>query len=251
MAWVESHSPSFSARYDSDHTEEAAVGAGGARGAARRARRPLRARPRRDGGRAPPAPDRARARPPLAAARPARGRPRRPALLRRLVRRVRHPRARPCARSRSAPRACPARARPCCSRPQHEYAHLVVGANNPYLPAALLDRHLPPLRALGLAVRGRRHLAVGPGAPAARRDRAAPARGRPAGLPARARATRCCSAARSSPCSSRSTAPAAAAALATSDLERGPRSVLVDAFGRQLAGVERDWRELLDALRAS
>ena len=42
-----------------------------------------------------------------------------------------------------------------------------------------------------------------------------------------------------------------AAALATGDLERGPRSVLVDAFGRQLAGVERDWRALLDSFSAS
>jgi len=42
-----------------------------------------------------------------------------------------------------------------------------------------------------------------------------------------------------------------AAALATSDLERGPRSVLVDAFGRQLAGVEADWRELLAAYTAA
>jgi hypothetical protein len=41
---------------------------------------------------------------------------------------------------------------------------------------------------------------------------------------------------------------AAAAALATSALDRGPRSVLVDAFGRQLAGVERDWRAALEAL---
>ena len=40
----------------------------------------------------------------------------------------------------------------------------------------------------------------------------------------------------------------AAAALARSDLERGPRSVLVDAFGRQLTGVEQDWRELLASL---
>ena len=39
--------------------------------------------------------------------------------------------------------------------------------------------------------------------------------------------------------------------FATSDLERGPRSVLVDAFGRQLAGVEADWRELLAGLTAA
>jgi hypothetical protein len=42
--------------------------------------------------------------------------------------------------------------------------------------------------------------------------------------------------------------PAAAARLATSHLDRGPRSVLVDAFGRQLVSVERDWRASLEAL---
>jgi hypothetical protein len=44
--------------------------------------------------------------------------------------------------------------------------------------------------------------------------------------------------------------PRPAAALATSDVQRGPRSVLVDAFGRQLASLERDWRASLDALTA-
>ena len=43
----------------------------------------------------------------------------------------------------------------------------------------------------------------------------------------------------------------AAAALAISQLDGGPRSVLVDAFGRGLAGVERDWRAALDSLSAS
>jgi hypothetical protein len=43
----------------------------------------------------------------------------------------------------------------------------------------------------------------------------------------------------------------AAARLATSRLERGPRSLLVDAFGRPLAAVERDWRAELDSLFAS
>jgi hypothetical protein len=41
----------------------------------------------------------------------------------------------------------------------------------------------------------------------------------------------------------------AAAELATSALGRGPRSVLTAAFTRQLAGVERDWRDSLEALR--
>lgn len=43
----------------------------------------------------------------------------------------------------------------------------------------------------------------------------------------------------------------AATALATRSLERGPRSLLVDAFGRQLAALERDWRAELDSLSAS
>jgi hypothetical protein len=46
--------------------------------------------------------------------------------------------------------------------------------------------------------------------------------------------------------------PAAAAALATSALdERGARGVLLEAFGRPLAAVERDWRAELDSLSAS
>jgi hypothetical protein len=43
----------------------------------------------------------------------------------------------------------------------------------------------------------------------------------------------------------------AAAELAVRPLERGPRSLLVDAFGRQLVGVERDWREELESLSAA
>jgi hypothetical protein len=33
--------------------------------------------------------------------------------------------------------------------------------------------------------------------------------------------------------------------------ERGARAVLVDVFGRPLAGVERDWRAELDSLSAA
>ena len=44
----------------------------------------------------------------------------------------------------------------------------------------------------------------------------------------------------------------AAAELAVSPLdERGARGMLAHAFGRQLAGVERDWRAELDSLSAS
>jgi hypothetical protein len=43
----------------------------------------------------------------------------------------------------------------------------------------------------------------------------------------------------------------AAAELATSPLDGGPRVLLAEAFGRQTAAVERDWRAELDSLRAS
>jgi hypothetical protein len=43
----------------------------------------------------------------------------------------------------------------------------------------------------------------------------------------------------------------AAAGLATEPLDRGARSLLVDAFGRQLAAIERDWRAELDSLSAA
>ena len=44
--------------------------------------------------------------------------------------------------------------------------------------------------------------------------------------------------------------PPAAARLATSPLDGGPRELLAEAFGRRAASVERDWRAELDALRA-
>ncbi len=40
--------------------------------------------------------------------------------------------------------------------PRHEYAHVVIGAANPALPPPVLAGQLPPVRARGLAVRGRR-----------------------------------------------------------------------------------------------
>jgi hypothetical protein len=43
----------------------------------------------------------------------------------------------------------------------------------------------------------------------------------------------------------------AAAGLATGPLDSGARSLLVDAFGRQLVGIERDWRAELDSLSAA
>jgi len=134
--------------------------------------------------------------------------------------------------------------------PQHEYAHLVVGANNPYLPppfsystfrryvrwawlcegaATWLSGQAALLRA---AIVRRLREGGRPAFPPEPRD-AMLLGGTVFGLLEEEHGAR------------------AAAALATSDLERGPRSVLVEAFGRQLTGVEADWRELLASLTAS
>jgi hypothetical protein len=133
--------------------------------------------------------------------------------------------------------------------PQHEYSHLVVGANNPYLPppfslstfrryvrwawlcegaATWLSGQAPLLRP---AIVRRLREGGRPQFPPDKRD-AMLLGGTIFTLLEGEHGSR------------------AAAALATSDLERGPRSVLVDAFGRQLAGVEEDWRELLAGMSA-
>jgi hypothetical protein len=134
--------------------------------------------------------------------------------------------------------------------PEHEYAHVVVGANNPELPppfspsafrryvrwawlcegaATWLSGQTPHLRA---AIVRRLREGGRPAFPPDPRD-AMLLGGTVFDLLEEERG------------------PRAAAALATSDLERGPRSVLVDAFGRQLATLERDWRSSLDSLTAS
>ena len=134
--------------------------------------------------------------------------------------------------------------------PLHEYAHVVIGANNPDLPppfslaafrgyvrwawlcegaATWLSGQTPHLRA---AIVRRLREGGRPDFPPAAPD-ALLLGGTIFEVLAREAGTR------------------AAARLATSPLERGPRSLLVDAFGRQAAAVERDWRAELDSLSAS
>ena len=134
--------------------------------------------------------------------------------------------------------------------PEHEYSHLVVGANNPELPppfspaafrryvrwawlaegaATWLSGQVPHLRA---AIVRRLREGGRPSFPPDVRD-AMVLGGTVFDLLEREHGVK------------------AAAALATSPLDRGARSVLVDAFGRQLAGVERDWRDALASLSAS
>ena len=134
--------------------------------------------------------------------------------------------------------------------PQHEYAHVVIGANNPELPppfsvaafrryvrwawlcegaATWLAGQTPLLRPAIV-----RRLREG---------------GRPA-FPPDARDAMLLGGTLFDLLEGEA-GPRAAAALATAELDRGPRSVLAAAFGRQLASVERDWRASLDSLTAS
>ena len=135
--------------------------------------------------------------------------------------------------------------------PLHEYSHLVIGANNPELPppfslsafrryvrwawmceggAVWLSGQTPFLRAAVV-----RRLREG---------------GRPEFPPSPSDAMLLGGTIFSM--LEREAGPGAAAALATSPLgERGARAVLAEAFGRQLASVERDWRAELDSLSAA
>ena len=248
MAWVETHSLSFSARYDSDHTEEAA--------AVLAALEVLRDEL---GGLYEQIPDEVAV---VLHPRPAALALAHPWLP--LARRAAAPAARryyagwfsefdihvlapPALEKRAS--GVPGSREALLLSPQHEYAHLVVGANNPYLPppfslstfrryvrwallcegaATWLSGQAPLLRA---AIVRRLREGGRPAFQPAPRD-AMLLGGTVFGLLEEQEGTR------------------AAAALATSDLERGPRSVLVDAFGRQLTGVESDWRELLASMSA-
>jgi hypothetical protein len=135
--------------------------------------------------------------------------------------------------------------------PLHEYSHIVIGANNPDLPppfspaafrryvrwawlceggAVWLSGQTPYLRA---AIVRRLREGGRPAFPPDARD-AMLLGGTIFGM------------------LEREAGPRAAVALATSPLEdAGERAVLADAFGRPLAGVERDWRAELDSLSAS
>ena len=177
LSWVETASLSFLARHESRDAEPAAEGARRSRDLPRGARGPVRDRARRGGGDHAPASAHAQPRGAVGPPRPARLRSGGQALLRRLLRTGRDPRARPC--RPGAPRLggagvaggsaalAPPRVRACGA-----------GRQQPLAAAALLPLDLPPLRGDGLAVRGRRDLLRWPGAPHARRDRPSPSRGR-------------------------------------------------------------------------
>src|SRR5215218_2496147 len=131
--------------------------------------------------------------------------------------------------------------------PEHEYAHIVIGANNPALPppfsiasfrtyvnwawlcegaATWLAGQTPHLRA---AIVRRLREGGRPEFPPAPRD-AMLLGGTVFVLLERLEG------------------PAAAAELAMSPLDGGPRALIAEAFGRQTPSVERDWRAEVDSI---
>jgi hypothetical protein len=133
--------------------------------------------------------------------------------------------------------------------PQHEYAHLVVGANNPDLP--------PPFTASSFRRYVRRAwLCEGAAAHFAGQTphlRAAIVRrlregGRPE-FPPPARDAQLLGGTVFA-LLEEDTGPAAAVALAASSETDGARRSIEGAFGRPLRQVEHDWRDYLDSLRA-
>lgn len=133
--------------------------------------------------------------------------------------------------------------------PQHEYAHLVVGANNPDLP--------PPFTAGGFR-RYVRWAWLSEGAAThfsgqTRHLRAAIVRrlheGRRPDLPPSARDAQLLGGTVFS-LLEREAGPEAAVGLALSRDADGPRRAIEGAFGRPVASVGRDWRDYLESLRA-
>lgn len=249
MAWVETHSPSFSARHDSAQADEAA----GVLGDLERQRERLASLFEHTPGEVAV----------VLHPRPLALTLAHPWLP--LARRVAAPAGRryfagwfgereihvlsPPALERRAS-AVPGSRRALLLSPQHEYAHVVVGANNPELPppfspasfrryvrwawlcegaATYFAGQVPHLRA---AVVRRLREGGRPEFPPSARD--APLLGGSLfAMLEQEAGTR------------------AAAYLATSPLEQGSRSLLHGAFERPAAAIERDWRDYLASLSAA
>jgi hypothetical protein len=135
--------------------------------------------------------------------------------------------------------------------PLHEYSHLVIGANNPDLPPPFsLSAFRRYVRWAWLCEGGAVWLSGQTPYLRAAIVRRLREEGRPE-FPPSARDAMLLGGTIFSMLE-REGGPAAAVALTTARLgEHGARAVLVDAFGRPLASVERDWRAELDSLSAA
>lgn len=133
--------------------------------------------------------------------------------------------------------------------PQHEYAHIVIGANNPDLPPPFSIASFRRYVSWAWLCEGAASWLAGQTthlrAAIVRRLREG---GRPEFPPAPRDAMLLGGTVFA--LLERLEGPTAATLLATSSLEGGPRALIAEAFGRRSASVERDWRAELDSLTA-
>lgn len=249
MAWAETHSPSFSARHDSADASEAATVLGALEGLRGRLSGLLERVPGEVSVVLHPRPlALALAHPWLPLARMVAAPAGRRYLAGWFSEREIHVLA-PAALERRAS-AVPGSREALLLAPSHEYAHIVLGANNPQLPppfspasfrryvrwawlcegaAAHLSGQVPHLRA---AIARRLREGGRPTLPPAAGD-AQLLGGTLFALLEELEG------------------PHAAVRLATGPLARGPRGLLQEAFGRPAGTLEREWREYLAALSAA
>lgn len=134
--------------------------------------------------------------------------------------------------------------------PEHEYAHVVIGANNPSLPPPFSPSSFRRyLRWAWLCEGGATHFSGQTPFLRAAITRRLREEGRPQFPPA-ARDAQLLGGTLFA-LLEQEAGPRGPAYLATSSLEQGPRAVLHDAFERSAASVERDWRDYLDSLTAA
>jgi hypothetical protein len=133
--------------------------------------------------------------------------------------------------------------------PQHEYAHLVVGANNPDLPPPFTPGSFRRyVRWAWLCEGAAVHFAGQTGHLRAAIVRRLREGGRPE-FPPPARDAQLLGGTLFALLEEEA-GPSAAVALAESADADGPRRAIEGAFGRPQLHVERDWRDYLDSLRA-
>ena len=134
--------------------------------------------------------------------------------------------------------------------PQHEYAHVVIGAHNPDLPPPFTPRTFRRyLRWAWLCEGAATHLCGQTAHLRAAMVRRLREGGRPE-FPPSARDAQLLGGTVFA-LLERQAGPAAVAALATARDATGHASAIGEAFGRPAARVERDWRDYLDSLTAS
>ncbi len=134
--------------------------------------------------------------------------------------------------------------------PRHEYAHLVVGANNSALPPPFTPGTFRRYVRMAWVSEGSATYLAGQVPPHARGGGAAAARGRAARRSRHRRATRWCLAARCSTSWRARPAPAAADALALTRTPEAALAAVESALDRPAASIARGWENYLEGFAA-